>query len=327
VASPGGVAVAYRQPAATEGGPDVVRYLDVAASRLGDPVLDGSATSAPAWRPPDWDHVATGDGDGFVRVRDWRTGALVVERPVAAEPITSVAYTPDGGRLLVGEGALGVPTSPGAVYSVDAETLERVGPTVALDLGVEEVVAHPDGRTVIVLLQGAEMAVVDLVEGRVLDTQYLPFAARTGVVSPDGGVVAIVCENGQVVLLDLETRGWIRSPESAMGDGVEQVAYAPDGATFVTSGYGDGVGIWVGQAGQPLGLAEHAAQPVTSAVAFLADGHTVLIASDDGAVYTFDTRVESWIARACAIAERDLTADEWRVAFGDRPLRETCPDG
>jgi DNA-binding SARP family transcriptional activator/WD40 repeat protein len=327
VVSPDGVTVAYTRPAAGQGDPDMVRYLDVAAGRLGDPVSGGRAATAPVWRPPDWDHVASGDGDGFVRVRDWRSGALVAERRVAAEPITSVAYTPDGGRLLVGEGTLGPSTLPGAIYAVDAETLEPLGSRVALDVGVEQLVAHPDGRTVIVLLQAAEMATVDLVEGRVLYRRDLHFAARSAVVSPDGGVVAIVCENGQVVLLDAETGEWIRSPESAMGDGVAQAAYAPDGATFVTSGYGDGVGLWGGRDGRALGTAEHAGRPVDSAVAFLADGHSVLIASDDGAVYTFDTRVEAWIAHACTIAGRDLTAEEWRAAFGNRPLRETCPDG
>ena len=58
---------------------------------------------------------------------------------------------------------------------------------------------------------------------------------------------------------------------------------------------------------------------------FLADGHTVLIASSAGGVYTLDTRLEHWIEVACAIAGRNLTEDEWSDAFDDRPYRETCP--
>ena len=40
---------------------------------------------------------------------------------------------------------------------------------------------------------------------------------------------------------------------------------------------------------------------------FLADGHTVLIASSGGAIYSMDTRPEHWINVACAIAGRNLT--------------------
>ena len=55
------------------------------------------------------------------------------------------------------------------------------------------------------------------------------------------------------------------------------------------------------------------------------DGHTLLIAGRDGAVHTIDTRVESWIERACDVAGRNLTQDEWAEAIGDRPYHETCP--
>jgi hypothetical protein len=58
---------------------------------------------------------------------------------------------------------------------------------------------------------------------------------------------------------------------------------------------------------------------------FLADGHTVLLSSPGGAIHTLDSSVEHWIEFACAIAGRNLTSDEWRDAFDDRPYRESCP--
>ena len=62
-----------------------------------------------------------------------------------------------------------------------------------------------------------------------------------------------------------------------------------------------------------------------AAVEFQPDGHTLLVAGRDGAVHTLDTRLESWIDRACAVAGRNLTEDEWAEAIGDRPYHETCP--
>jgi hypothetical protein len=34
--------------------------------------------------------------------------------------------------------------------------------------------------------------------------------------------------------------------------------------------------------------------------------------------------VNSWIKRACAIANRNLTRNEWESYMGDRPYRKTC---
>jgi len=66
--------------------------------------------------------------------------------------------------------------------------------------------------------------------------------------------------------------------------------------------------------------------PLVGAVISWSSGYTLLISAIDGAVYTWDTRVESWIAHACATAGRNFTRDEWRDAFPDRPYRRTCPE-
>jgi hypothetical protein len=50
----------------------------------------------------------------------------------------------------------------------------------------------------------------------------------------------------------------------------------------------------------------------------------VLITSYDDAIYTWDTRVEHAIEFACQGAGRELTMDEWRENFPDRPYRKTC---
>ena len=60
-------------------------------------------------------------------------------------------------------------------------------------------------------------------------------------------------------------------------------------------------------------------------VNFMPDGHTLIVATTDHEVFTWDTRLETWVERACAIAGRNLTTQEWRHAFGDRPYRHTCP--
>jgi hypothetical protein len=69
-----------------------------------------------------------------------------------------------------------------------------------------------------------------------------------------------------------------------------------------------------GRSAQPRGQLRHGG-----------DGHTVAIAYKDGSIATYETDPGAWIEHACAVAGRNLTEDEWRDAFGDRPYRETCP--
>ena len=57
---------------------------------------------------------------------------------------------------------------------------------------------------------------------------------------------------------------------------------------------------------------------------FLGDGHTAVIVGSDGDIHALDTDARTWVAFACALAGRDLTAAEWTKVLGDREYRPTC---
>jgi len=40
----------------------------------------------------------------------------------------------------------------------------------------------------------------------------------------------------------------------------------------------------------------------------------------------WDVGLEVWQARACRIANRNLTAEEWKGYLGEQPYRETCSE-
>jgi DNA-binding SARP family transcriptional activator/WD40 repeat protein len=326
--SPDADAVAYiesEDPVAASSG--TIRFLDVASGRMGAPVALGRGSSRPAWRAPDFERVAVADEEGYVRVWNWRTGALVSERRVVAGPLAALTYTEDGAHLVVGEGSIGPSVTPGALHQLDAETLQPVRSAIPLDYDVRDIAVSADGRTAIVLYQGDLMTPVDLSIGRVSYEKYLGFEARTAEVSPDGRSVAVVCENGAVAVVDAETGDWIQQPWAPLGHVASDVAYAPDGETFATGGLEETVGLWDGASGLPLGTIGDASRARGSAAEFSPDGHTLVIATLDGSVYTWDNRIDHWIEHACSVAGRNLTADEWRDAFADRPYRETCSTG
>ena len=183
----------------------------------------------------------------------------------------------------------------------------------------------PDGRTVLVLLTGDAYASIDLVEGNVVHRDDLGVDPAWLDVSPDGTRLAVGATTGEVGVIDLGSGEWVRPPIDAHGGWVQRVAYAPDGATFASSGNDGQVTLWDGRTGERLATLVPGGPNVWAAVEFQPDGHTLLVAGRDGAVHTMDTRLESWIDRACAVAGRNLTEDEWAEAIGDRPYHETCP--
>jgi WD40 repeat protein len=123
-------------------------------------------------------------------------------------------------------------------------------------------------------------------------------------------------------ILDVETGDWVRTPVDAHDLEARSLAYAPDSA-ILASGSADGrAGLWDDRSGALLGtvLPGRPNTPVT--VEFLPDGHTLLISSADGAVYT--TRPQGWVDHACEVAGHNLTHEEWRDAFADRRYHRTC---
>ena len=317
--APTGGAVAHvtLAPTAAGGQMGTVQWLDLTTGEAHDVVDTGHAdVGASVWRPDGRRFATTGD-DGVVRVWDWETDTMVAESQVAQGPIVGLDYAADGTRLVVGE------QQGEGLYALDAETLEPTGPVVPVDDRIVSVSAGPDNRTAIALTAKPGYVLVDLIDGRVLHEGPLGGTPETAEFSPDGRRAAISASQ-TVGVLDIETGDWLRTPVDGHDLPVQSLAYAPDG-NLLASGSQDGrVGLWDGRSGALLGtmLPGRANTPVT--VSFLPDGHTLLITAIDGAVYTWDTRAQSWIAHACSVAGRNLSRDEWRDAFGDRPYRRTC---
>jgi len=85
--------------------------------------------------------------------------------------------------------------------------------------------------------------------------------------------------------------------------------------------------LWDVATRQPVG------EPLTGhtnsvfSVAWSPDGKTLASGSRDNTIILWDVSLESWKARACRRANRNLTRAEWQRYIGDiEPYRATCPE-
>jgi hypothetical protein len=81
------------------------------------------------------------------------------------------------------------------------------------------------------------------------------------------------------------------------------------------------------QPGVLLGVAEDRLLnlPQLGMAAFDATGRTLAAAFKNGTVLLWDVDPASWRTRACAVAGRELTRQEWHQFLPGRPYRATCP--
>ena len=127
--SPDGAAVAVTQPDVDDRSAPLT-VVDVGAGTTIRGPEASPHDGIVAWQPGGTGRFATHSAD-VVRVWDWRRGRQVVERRLGVE-ITTVAYTPDGRQIIVGDG-------DGSVYRIDAETLLPVGARARVDDDVDDV--------------------------------------------------------------------------------------------------------------------------------------------------------------------------------------------
>jgi WD40 repeat protein len=165
------------------------------------------------------------------------------------------------------------------------------------------------------------IAIVDFSRSVIAGSLRVSWTPVWAAFSPDGARLAVTGSDGQVALVDVGSISWRAPPVLAHHGEAGSVDWSADGTLFVTGGTDGRVGLWDGVTGSPVGLMEVGAGGEQADVHF--EDHEVVI--DAGATYRFDTGVAAWIAHACAVVGRSLTAEEWAGSFGDDAYRETCP--
>jgi WD40 repeat protein/serine/threonine protein kinase len=266
--------------------------------------------------------LASGDGDGSIMLWDGETGDLVDEIAGHTDWIGDVAMNPEGTLLATGGGDQVV-----HLWDISAGSIQPLDQLSSHTGDVESVAFSPDGQLLASASADQTIILWNVDTGR----QQAELVGHTDTVhgvafSPDGKVLASGSTDNTVRLWDVETGEPLDSPLVGHSSWVGTVAFNPEGTILATGGGDNRIILWDVAARQPLGppLAAHTAE--IEAVAFSPDGRSLVSVGQDGVILRWDVSADSWQERACQIAARNLSWEQWQQYIGSEPYRSTCPN-
>jgi WD40 repeat protein len=142
--------------------------------------------------------------------------------------------------------------------------------------------------------------------------------------APDGSLAAGSSE-GTVELWN-PTTGRRIAPPTLVGDAaLTSLAFEPNGDRLATSDSADAAKLWFLPTLKQEGT-ELSGRPMTeTAAAFVPSGDTLLVYDARGDGFSWPVSLAAWERRACAIAGRNLTRQEWARFIPRRAYVRVCP--
>jgi WD40 repeat protein len=283
------------------------------------------AASAVAFSP-DGTLLATANADDTIQLWDIATHHKV--GPTIGEPsslrvgtVTNLAFSPDGRLISWLEYG-------GDVHSAEVATGRVVSSSPIRPAATFTFIPDRTRSLLAMPLASDEVRLTDATTGETIGLVHglSPGVHRAISFSRDGRVLGVASAN-TIQLWDMLTE---RPLNTLIGhfDAVNTLSFSPDG-TILASGSNDrSVRLWDTQTQQPLGvLTTDEDTTYVSGVAFSPDGNLLAVGEFGVPIQLWDVSIKSWVARACSIANRNLSLAEWNQFIGsDKPYHRTCSE-
>jgi WD40 repeat protein/tRNA A-37 threonylcarbamoyl transferase component Bud32 len=253
-----------------------------------------------------------------VESRSLRRGPV----PVAGRAVIGMSISADGTTLATAATAYG-----GGVELWDIATGARLG-GVGDSGSVGDLAFSPTGQEIAFIHDVGGYAEIWSV-GRRSRNALLPFRRDTSefvgyavAFSPDGGLLATGGVDTVVRFWDARTGKLLRELEHGAG-GVQSLEFSPDGKVLAIGADTPFASLWDVVTGIQIGPRLTAGSRATM-LDLSPDGRRLLMTNGNGEGAVWNIDPESWARRACALANRTLTREEWEEFLPGRPYEPAC---
>jgi WD40 repeat protein len=306
--------------------PDAAGYIDAFDSRTLTrthhlPIDPGRQVAGVALAP-DGHTVAAITTDGHMRIADLRDSRRLGPLRHPYDVAWTLAFSGDGRWLATG----GAPLPTLRLWDVRRRTVVNTSFLPPFTIPAD-VAFSPDGRNLAVAAsspQGATAIQILSVPGLEVSRTLSAPAGRTVEFSPDGRLLVFGDEEGRVRLYDTRTWRLRIPPFVAHTIGVVTANVSPDGQTLATTSADGTARLWDVSTGRPIGSALPGPAQHDAAAAFVDGGTHLATVSETGQGHLWDIRPQSWMGRACEVAGRTLTREEWHDALPERTYAPAC---
>jgi len=270
---------------------------------------------------PDGRTLAAVTVQGYLTL--WDVGSRSRLRAISMEGgryiLVGVSFSPDGATLLTTQ-------DNGGVKLWDVATGASLGEIGNGD-GAHDLALSADGAMVAFVRPetgGAEVwdvttrSPIAAVEGSQTPLLYDLSVA----LSPDGRILAVGGFDRVVRVWDVRTEELLHELDQG-GTGAFTLEFSPDGRTLAVSGFEPAASLWDVATGTQIGPRLTAGDRRTM-IDISPDGRHLLETHGNGQGAIWDIDPESWEQRACAIANRTLTREEWEKFLPGRPYEPAC---
>ncbi len=271
---------------------------------------------------PDSRLLASGSTDGVLVIWDVSTGKPYMETtPIPVNPIMSLAFHPYRPLVAVGY-------DDGTIMLVSTSTQDSPATLRPADGNSVLALAYDAARRV--LLSGHRDGALWLWDSEQMRAVGGPLRAHAEpvtsiAISPDNTRFATGSRDTTILLWDAATYQPVHPPLAGHDNWVLSVSFSADSRQLVSGGRDGRVILWDVRLGRPIGQPLELHSDWVTGVATIPPDGTAVSGSWDTTIGWWDLDTTTWIARACAIANRNLTLDErQRFFFGDAQIT-TCP--
>jgi WD40 repeat protein/DNA-binding SARP family transcriptional activator len=239
-----------------------------------------------------------------------------------AGPWVDLAFSPDGRTLAVTSGS-GVRLVDVATWTtvreIESEDAQRRHPFITPVFSADGALiatsrGFEGGADVWDATTGASILTVDAPD--VQDPNDIV------ALSADGRTLAVGGWVGPVRIIDVRSGELVRELDPGTA-GAFTLDLSPDGRVLAVGGWQPLAGLWDVPTGVRIGPAFTAGNE-RAWVDLSPDGRWLLLTHADGHGALYDVDPESWTQRACALANRTLTPEEWEEFLPGRPYEPAC---